>query len=420
MKKAGLLFAAAPILIILLAMFALTAGGTSSSSTIIAPVVASEQKAEEYATVATKLGVRWEVVLLADSILARNASAADMEAYNPMITTMRFLILHETIENYVVVGQITDTVSGTKIDQYDWVVERVTDYAGKDRILAYFQRNDTVFQQGFTPEALTALAVSTGAAKSAGNTRCKLTFSANPNFAAVLKNDLYLTDQDVEWVLELTKTGGVGLLNLSEEARGRIRALQAQYGMSQFVEGEYVNCEGLKFTDGGREVTYFNQLDYRWAELPYGQSGSIGKEGCGPTAMAIVVSTLTAQTVDPLYMANWAAENGHRCEGQGSYRTLIPGAAEAFGLSVATCGIQEGQRVIDSLADGALVVAIMGPGTFTTSGHFIVLRGVTQDGKILIADPASTKRSAQTWDLSLILNEVSKTQAATGPIWIIK
>ena len=82
------------------------------------------------------------------------------------------------------------------------------------------------------------------------------------------------------------------------------------------------------------------------------------------------------------------------------------------------CRSSEPKRIIDALSSGKLVVAIMSPGHFTTGGHFIVLRGV-KDGKILVADPASTKRSQQEWDLSIILNEASKRPGAGGPFWII-
>ena len=39
----------------------------------------------------------------------------------------------------------------------------------------------------------------------------------------------------------------------------------------------------------------------------------------------------------------------------------------------------------------------MAKGHFTSNGHFIVLRGITEDGKVLVADPASYKRSGQEW-----------------------
>lgn len=173
----------------------------------------------------------------------------------------------------------------------------------------------------------------------------------------------------------------------------------------------------IRFEDGGTPVVYFNQMDERYADKPYG-TDHIGSYGCGPSAMAIVVSSLAGETVNPVEMADWAYKNGYWCKGSGSYHALIPGAAKAWGLPVSGCSASEPQRIIDALSEGKLVVAIMAKGHFTSSGHFIVLRGV-QDGKVMVADPGSYKRSNQLWDLSIILNEASRRAAAGGPFWII-
>ena len=173
----------------------------------------------------------------------------------------------------------------------------------------------------------------------------------------------------------------------------------------------------VRFTDGQTPVVYFNQLDERYASQPYG-TDNIGGYGCGPTAMSIVVSSLTSDTVDPVEMAKWSYENGYWCSKSGSYHALIPAAAKAWGLPVEGCPASDGQKIADALANGKLVVAIMTKGHFTNSGHFIVLRGV-KDGKILVADPASRDRSGMEWDLPLILNEASTHAAAGGPFWII-
>ena len=173
----------------------------------------------------------------------------------------------------------------------------------------------------------------------------------------------------------------------------------------------------VTFTDGATEVVYFNQWDERYCNEPYG-TDHIGGYGCGPTAMSIVVSSLTSDTVDPVEMSEWAYENGYWCSKSGSYHSLIPGAAEHWNLPVAGGTASEPQRILDALADGKLVVALMTKGHFTSSGHFIVLRGV-QNEKILVADPSSYNRSQKTWDLSIILSEASRSAAAGGPFWII-
>lgn len=183
-------------------------------------------------------------------------------------------------------------------------------------------------------------------------------------------------------------------------------------------EGNSIPSLGdVRFTDGSTEVVYYNQLDERYAGKPYG-TDHIGGYGCGPTSMAMVVSSLSGETVDPEHMAQWAYENGYWCKGSGSYHALIPSAAAHWGLAVSGCSASEPQRILDALADGKLVVAIMSKGHFTSGGHFIVLRGV-KDGKILVADPASYKRSGQLWELSIILNEASRRAGAGGPFWII-
>lgn len=181
---------------------------------------------------------------------------------------------------------------------------------------------------------------------------------------------------------------------------------------------EFVESEGVELLTGGVvDMVYYNQSEEPWASMPYG-SDPIGGYGCGPTAMSIVVSSLAGDIVDPIEMAQWSYENGYWCSKSGSYHALIPAAAKAWGLPVEGCTASEPQRIVDALGAGKLVVALMTKGHFTSSGHFIVLRGV-QDEQILVADPASTSRSQKAWDLSIILNEASKSAAAGGPFWII-
>ena len=116
-------------------------------------------------------------------------------------------------------------------------------------------------------------------------------------------------------------------------------------------------------------------------------------------------------------LAEWSVANGHRCEGNGSYHSLIPEASAAYGLN---CEKNlTAQEIVDALSSGKLVVAIMGKGHFTQGGHFIVLRGVTEEGKIYVADSASYSRSEKTWDLSVIMEEAHKTAGSGGPFWAI-
>ena len=206
----------------------------------------------------------------------------------------------------------------------------------------------------------------------------------------------------------------------------KVLEVRAETGYDQYVyptdesylESAGQDFSGVTFTDGATEVHYYNQLDARWKDLPYGVTSTIGEAGCGPTSLAMVVSSLTGNIIDPVQMCKWSYENGYLCEGSGSYHSLIPEGGRHFGLTVEGCSVNEPQRIVDALASGKLIIAIMGPGTFTTCGHFLVMRGVTSDGKILIADPASKSKSEKEWDLSIFFKEARKNAAAGGPFWI--
>lgn len=206
-----------------------------------------------------------------------------------------------------------------------------------------------------------------------------------------------------------------------------VRGVRVEHGYDQYIgpsdadylAGEGIDFSGVTFTDGATPIQYFSQLDARWKAMPYGKEGTIGSSGCGPTSLAMAVSSLSGLYVDPLQMSDWAYANGYRCEGNGSYHSLIPEGAAHFGLPVAYARAEEPAKLVDALSGGKLVIAIMNPGHFTKSGHFIVLRGVTAEGKILVADPASSSRSEQEWDLSIILSEARKDAGAGGPFWLL-
>ncbi len=176
----------------------------------------------------------------------------------------------------------------------------------------------------------------------------------------------------------------------------------------------------IVFTGRGnsKDVVYFSQYDSRWGSQMYGKTNTIAGAGCGPSSLAICISTLTNKTVTPPEVCAWSVKTGHRCEGSGSYHSLIPDGAAHWGVPCRGIG-QSKKQLVQALQDGKLVIAIMSQGHFTRGGHFIVLRGITSQGKILVADCASYERSQKEWDISIFLNECNKGAAAGGPFWVL-
>lgn len=195
---------------------------------------------------------------------------------------------------------------------------------------------------------------------------------------------------------------------------------------SMNVEGnlniyDSINLDDLQeYSEGYANLPYYNQTDKRWGTKRYGNT-TILDGGCGPTSLAMVVSGLTENKVTPDIVANWSYANGHRAEGQGSYWSLMTAGGEYYNLNVEAVSRQNPNKIVQALSEGYPVIASMSRGHFTNGGHFIVLRGITADGKILVHDSASIERSNKVWDLSIIMNESSRNGGDNGsPFWIFR
>ena len=228
-------------------------------------------------------------------------------------------------------------------------------------------------------------------------------------------------------VWDLTPEAYMDRLNFTQEEKDWAALLYSVMAEDQSTSitdtdgtGYYGTDYGdITFSNAATPVVYYNQTDARWGNKPYGKTSTIGRAGCGPTALAIAVASLTNNKVTPYDVAQWSAANGGLCEGSGSYHSLIPNGGRHYGLTVTSIG-RDGKKLVEALQEGKLAIAIMSKGHFTSGGHFIVLRGVTEDGKILVADPASVKRSNKEWDLRIVTGEASrKVGSAGGPFWVL-
>jgi len=63
------------------------------------------------------------------------------------------------------------------------------------------------------------------------------------------------------------------------------------------------------------------------------------------------------------------------------------------------------KSLVRVLTEGKLVIAAMGKGVFANTGHYIVLRGIAENGELLVADPNSEKKSLRTFSVNLIKKE---------------
>ncbi len=151
-------------------------------------------------------------------------------------------------------------------------------------------------------------------------------------------------------------------------------------------------------------VPLFLQWDERWGYNDYGGE-LFGLSGCGPTCLSMVCVYLLDDTrLSPKYIAEFSKANGYCVAGNGSSWELISRGGETLGLDVVEIPLDE-NRIKRNLEVGNPVICVMGPGDFTTSGHFIVLTAY-EDGKLKINDPNSKSRSQRLWEYDDIKGQI--------------
>lgn len=157
-------------------------------------------------------------------------------------------------------------------------------------------------------------------------------------------------------------------------------------------------------------IPLFLQWDERWGYETYGD-GLLALTGCGPTCLSMVRCGLSGDTDwNPYQVAQLAQRQGYYEPGAGSSWTLMSEGAESLGLMASEVVFDE-EHIRAALTEGCPIICSMGPGDFTTAGHFIVLTGTDDDGKIKVCDPNSRKRSEKTWDLSDLMAQMKNLWA---------
>lgn len=158
-------------------------------------------------------------------------------------------------------------------------------------------------------------------------------------------------------------------------------------------------------------VPLFMQWDQRWGYMTYGD-GLAGLTACGPVCLSMAAYYLTGdEAYSPDRMIRYSASNGYYSWGNGTAWTLISRGAVDLGFDVTEIPLDEG-RIMANLEAGNPIICVMGPGDFTTSGHFIVLVG-TEDGLLRVNDPNSYANSEKLWDYDMIKDQFRN-------LWVIR
>ncbi len=182
----------------------------------------------------------------------------------------------------------------------------------------------------------------------------------------------------------------IELLERNGETKDFVLKYPEEHGKNHKVDmSEYKDSE---------TVPLFMQWDGRWGYIEYSGEPA-GLTGCGPVCLSMAAYYLTkSPDMSPDKIIEFACDNGYELkgkQGKGSSWTLISEGGRKLGFDVTELPLDK-NRIIKNLEAGNPIICSMGPGDFTSSGHFIVLTGYS-DGELSVNDPNSYKNSERKW-----------------------
>ena len=165
--------------------------------------------------------------------------------------------------------------------------------------------------------------------------------------------------------------------------------------------GDLAGNKSIEFLEGGMSIPLYYQEDY--GDIPLGNTSDVAEGGCGFAACSMVISYLTGKAITPReFVDDWSER--YFIDDVGMSWSLPEAAAEHYGVG----SVEETtdiNRVIEALKNNQPVISSQGYGTFSPGeGHIIVLRGVTEDGLILVNDPykGNSQNNATAFDPSVV------------------
>jgi len=160
------------------------------------------------------------------------------------------------------------------------------------------------------------------------------------------------------------------------------------------------------------EIPTLYQWDERWGYTDY-NSTVLARSGCGPTALSMVlICLMDDKTITPDKVAKFAEEKGYTDNEHGTAWGLMKEAPSHWEVQIKE-GAPSDENWVKSMLDmGNPIIASVGPGNFTDSGHFIVLTSY-QEGYVTVHDPFREENTKKPWKYADIYQQIKAMWAYT-------
>ena len=335
-----------PIIFFLLLLIGIVGSGTS------AIIPADEELAGKYQAIGHELGVDWTWIMLIDMYKCMESGELELESQNPVSTALNCIKLRVDLYEH---EEHEDEGGG-------WAYRETVYYSGLAEISGYLELSRDTGD----------LSVVLKAIHDKQRREERISIEAFDNIDEVLQR-YYDFNEDIR--NEIWKF---------IESEYLIALYGNPYG--EYLGGAWGDYEvgDLQYPQIGMQIPLYYQYQEPWRSVKFG-GGTVSSSGCSVTSMAMVFSYLRGKTITPPDLISWTG-NRYYVHPAGQSWAIFPDTANQWNIQCVNLG-NSITAAMAALADGKPVIARCGRGTFTRQGHFIVLRGITEDGQILVNDP---------------------------------
>jgi uncharacterized protein YgiM (DUF1202 family) len=162
-----------------------------------------------------------------------------------------------------------------------------------------------------------------------------------------------------------------------------------------------------------KQPIYLMQTDLKWAIYPYTSTNNktqkIGGSGCGIVSTNMIILEYKLADILPPTLADISVKNGFRTANDGTSWGFFSWVAKQYNIKFLQT--KDMNKIREAIKQDALVVCSMGRksikerGFFTSAGHYILLFGISDEGKFYVNDPISKYRTNIPVNESVFIDE---------------
>lgn len=210
-----------------------------------------------------------------------------------------------------------------------------------------------------------------------------------------------------------------GVQQMSKQPGSVSRNLKL-YTKSTLESDLRLDAQSLPIPEDGMPIPMLFQYNYTTTVCTCnGRPRTAKSSGCGATVVSMLDAYINGNYDQTPYTVLYDATESGMYAGKGLDYYVVKSLVEKRGIEI-ECVIRSEDSMREALENDHPLILRMGPGEFTDAGHYILVRGLDENGDALVNDPNSEEHStshftlkqldkeAKIHDMFIILSEPKK------------